>query len=150
VKLQKHLREFIGLMNSHGVEYVLVGGHAVAWHGYPRFTGDIDFFVRASGPNCERIVAVLKSFGFTDVDDLRSLLVQEGKVIQLGRPPNRVDLLTGVSGVSFEEASTGSLPIELDGLPVRMLGYDDLLRNKAASGRPKDLLDLEQLKKRRR
>jgi len=85
-------------MNSHGVEYVLAGGHAVAWHGYPPFTGDIDIFVRASGANCERIVAVLKSFGLTDVDDLRSLLVKERKVIQLGRPPNRIDLLTGVSG----------------------------------------------------
>src|SRR5262245_3713996 len=108
-------------MNSHDVEYVVVGGHAVAYHGYLRFTGAMDFFVKASTQNAERLIAVLQSFGFSDVADLQSTFVEAGKVIQLGRPPNRIDVLTGISGVTFEEAFGGSTETELDGLPVRMI-----------------------------
>jgi hypothetical protein len=136
-------------MNSHEVEYVLVGGHAVAYHGYPRFTGDMDFFVKASTPNAARVIAVLQSFGFSDVAALESTLVEAAKVIQLGRVPNRIDLLTGISGVTFEEALAGSVETELDGLPVRIIGFDHLIKNKTASGRPKDLLDLHELNKRK-
>jgi predicted nucleotidyltransferase len=146
VKLQKDLREFIELMNSHAVEYVIVGGHAVAYHGYPRFTGDIDFFVNASADNADRVTRVLNAFGF-DASALKTTLVEAGKIIQLGRPPNRIDLLTGISGVEFNEAFQNSVLTELDGLPVRMLGLESLLKNKAASGRPKDLVDFDQLKK---
>jgi predicted nucleotidyltransferase len=147
VKVQKDLREFIELMNSHGVDYVIVGGHAVAYHGYPRFTGDMDFFVRASAENAVRVTAVLHSFGFSDLSSIESTLLEAGKVIQLGRPPNRIDLLTGISGVRFDEALQDSVATELDGIPVRIIGFESLLRNKAASGRPKDLVDLDQLKK---
>ena len=150
MKIQRDLREFIESMNSHKVEYVLVGGHAVAYHGHPRFTGDIDFFVKASTPNAARVIAVLEAFGFANAADLESTLKETGKVVQLGRPPNRIDLLTGISGVTFDEALGGSVETQLDGLPVRMIGYDDLLKNKTASGRPKDLLDLSQLKSRRK
>ena len=92
MKIQRDLREFIALMNSHEVEYVLVGGHAVAYHGYPRFTGDMDFFVKASTPNAARVIAVLQSFGFSDVAALESTLVEAAKVIQLGRPKDLLDL----------------------------------------------------------
>ena len=149
MKIQRDLKEFIELMNSNGVEYVVVGGHAVAYHGYPRFTGDLDFFVRPAAENGARIIAVLRSFGFVDTADLESTLVEPGKVVQIGRPPNRIDLLTGISGVSFQEALATSVAAEIDGLPVRMIGFDSLLQNKSASGRPKDLADLEQLKKTR-
>jgi len=84
-----------------------------------------------------------------DTADLESTLVEPGKVVQIGRPPNRIDLLTGISGVSFQEALATSVAAEIDGLPVRMIGFDSLLQNKSASGRPKDLADLEQLKKTR-
>ena len=134
-------------MNSNGVEYVVVGGHAVAYHGYPRFTGDLDFFVRPAAENGARIIAVLRSFGFVDTADLEPTLVEPGKVVQIGRPPNRIDLLTGINGVSFQEALATSVVAEIDGLPVRMIGFECLLENKSASGRPKDLADLEQLKK---
>ena len=147
MKIQKDLREFIVLLNSHKVEYVIVGGHAVAYHGYPRFTGYIDFFVRASAANASKVITVLESFGFTDTADLAPTLIEVGKVFQLGRPPNRIDLLTGISGVTFDEAFTGSVETELDGLSVRMIGFDDLIKNKTASGRPKDIFDLQQLKK---
>jgi predicted nucleotidyltransferase len=147
VKLQKDLKEFIELMNSHEVNYVIVGGHAVAYHGYPRFTGDIDFFVKPSPENALRLIAVLHSFGFLDVAGVEAALVEVGKVIQLGRPPNRIDLLTGISGVDFDQAFEDSVATDIDGIPVRIIGLESLLKNKAASGRPKDQLDLDQLKK---
>lgn len=146
MKIQKDLREFIVLMNSHAVEYVIVGGHAVAYHGYPRFTGDMDFFVRASAENAGKLVAVLRDFGFSSASDLRPTLVENGKVVQLGRPPNRLDLLTGISGLGFDEALAGSVQTEMDGVPVRMIGFDELVKNKTASGRPKDLADVQQLR----
>jgi hypothetical protein len=134
-------------MNSHEVNYVIVGGHAVAYHGYPRFTGDIDFFVKPSPENALRLIAVLHSFGFLDVAGVEAALVEVGKVIQLGRPPNRIDLLTGISGVDFDQAFEDSVATDIDGIPVRIIGLESLLKNKAASGRPKDQLDLDQLKK---
>ena len=146
MKLPTDLKEFIELLNSNGVEYVVVGGHAVAWHGYPRYTGDFDFFVRPSSENAKRIVAVLQTFGFGDTDGLDSLLVEPGKVIQLGRPPNRIDILSGISAVSFEEALATSVAADLGGVTVRMLGLDALIENKTASGRPKDQIDVLQLK----
>jgi hypothetical protein len=147
VKIQKDLREFIALLNSHAVEYVIVGGHAVAYHGFPRFTGDMDFFVRASAPNAARVIAVLQAFGFKEMSGLELTLAEAGKVVQLGRPPNRIDLLTGISGVTFDEAFAGSVGTELDGLAVRMIGFAELVKNKSASARPKDIVDLQQLKK---
>jgi hypothetical protein len=146
VKLPTDLKEFIGLLNSNGVEYVVVGGHAVAYHGYPRYTGDFDFFVRPSSENAKRIVAVLQAFGFVDTAGLDSLLTETGKVIQLGRPPNRIDILSGISGVNFEEALATSVVAELDGLTVPMIGLNALIENKTATGRPKDQIDVLQLK----
>ena len=150
MKIQSDLKEFIALMNSNGVEYVVVGGHAVAYHGYPRFTGGLDFFVRPSAENAARIILVLRSFGFKDTADLEPVLLEPGKVIQIGRPPNRIDLLTGISGVDFDQTLATSAATELDGLPVRIIGFAALLENKNASGRAKDKADVEQLKKVRR
>ena len=149
MKIQRDLREFIALMNSHEAEYVIVGGHAVAYHGYPRFTGDIDFFVKPSTENARRILAVLQAFGFSEVAGLQSTLLEAGKVIQLGRPPNRIDLLTALSGVTFEEVVEGSVETQLDRLPVRMIGFNQLVKNKTASNRPKDALDVHELNKRK-
>jgi hypothetical protein len=102
--LQSDLSEFIGLLNSHKVEYVIVGGHAVAFHGHPRFTGDIDFFIRPTAENAERLLRVLDDFGFGSLGITAADLTEPGKVVQLGRPPNRVDILTSISGVDFESA----------------------------------------------
>lgn len=147
MKLQKDLREFIELLNSHGVEYLVVGGHAVAFHGYVRYTGDIDFLVRPTVENAARVVGVLESFGFTDVDQLAASLAEPEKVVQLGRPPNRIDLLTSVSGVDFDLAWQRAVPGELDGIPVRFPDLQVLLDNKRAAGRAKDLADVEELEK---
>lgn len=144
-KLAKDLREFIALLTSHGAEFVVVGGHAVAYHGYPRFTGDIDLFVRPSADNARSVLAALEDFGFGDVGIGLDDLTTPNRIIQLGVPPNRIDILTGISGPDFQAVWTGRVHDELDGLPVSYIGLTELLANKRASGRAKDLADLEAL-----
>ena len=143
--LSSDWREFIALLNSTSVEYLLVGGHAVAYHGYPRFTGDIDFFVSANPGNAERLERVLGAFGFGNVGIRREDFLEPNMVIQLGRPPNRIDLLTSIDGVRFDEAWLDRAWADIDGLAVPIIGKSDLIRNKTASGRPQDLADLDAL-----
>ena len=145
MKLHKDLKEFIELLNSHGVEYLIVGGHAVAYHGHPRYTGDIDFFVRPSRENAARVLGALDAFGFGQVGFNVDTFTEPEKVIQLGRPPNRIDLLTSISGVSFEDAWPSRVDAQLDGAPVWFIGKTALIANKRAAGRQKDLADLEEI-----
>jgi hypothetical protein len=147
VKLQKDLREFIELLNSAKVEYVIVGGHAVAYHGYPRFTGDIDFLVRPTANNAQSVIAVLQAFGFGAVGISADDFTREEHVVQLGLPPNRIDLLTSISGVTFDEVWSGRVRSDLDETPVSFIGKEQLLRNKRSTGRLKDLADAEQIEK---
>jgi hypothetical protein len=144
--LQSDLREFIGLLNSQKVEFLVVGGHAVAFHGHPRYTGDIDLLVRRTPTNAERILAAFAAFGFGNLGITDADLLRPGQVIQLGRPPNRIDILTSISGVEFESAWRSRVPARLDDQPVDFLGFADLIRNKEASGRMKDLSDVEKLR----
>lgn len=146
MKLQKDLREFIALLSSHGCEFVIVGGHAVAFHGHPRFTGDVDFLLRASDDNARRVLDVLRDFGFAELALTTADFTAPDRVVQLGRPPNRIDLLTSISGVDFEHAWDTRVSAELDGLRVDFLGLDALIANKLASGRPKDLADVVKLR----
>ena len=150
MKLNRDLREFIEWLNSHRVEYLVVGGHAVAFHGYPRYTGDIDFLLRRNDENAAKVVEALKSFGFPNPEQFREVLNEPDKIVQLGRPPNRIDLLTSASGLEFEDVWAASVEGELDGLPVRFPDLSSLLRNKRAAGRPKDLADADELDKRSR
>ena len=145
MKLGKDLREFIELLNSRRVDYIVVGGHAVAFHGHPRFTGDIDFLLRPSSENAERLIDAVKEFGFSEMHLSLDDFTRPNTVVQLGHPPNRIDLLTSISGVDFEEAWGSRIGGELDGLPVSFLGWDALLKNKRASGRDKDLADVSKL-----
>lgn len=140
------MSEFIGLLNSLKVECLVVGGHAVAFHGHPRFTGDIDFFIRATTENADRVLRALDAFGFGSIGITAADLTAPGQVVQLGRPPNRIDILTSISGVDFESAWASRAPAELDGHPVNFIGIDELLSNKLASGRPKDLADAAKLR----
>ena len=145
MKLAKDLKEFVELLNSTGVEYLIVGGYAVAFHGHPRYTGDIDVLVRRSPANADRIVRVLESFGFGSVGvDAQTFLTPE-TVVQLGRPPNRIDILTDISAVDFDSAWAAREDAKLDGVPVSMIGRRDLITNKRASGRPLDLADVDAL-----
>ena len=147
MKIPDDWREFIALMNSHGVEYLLVGGHAVGFHGHPRLTGDIDFFVRPTVENAAALASVLEEFGFEKTAELRKEFSKPDKIVQLGRPPFRIDLLTSISGVDFADAEAGCKAAVLDGVPVRVIGKEALLTNKRASGRPKDLVDVAELQK---
>jgi hypothetical protein len=145
MKLQKDLREFIELLNSTKVKYLLVGGHAVAFHGFPRFTGDIDFFIENSADNVQRVQTALVQFGFPAVAQDLSNPISPGTVIQLGRPPHRIDLLVSISGVSFEDAWDSLQFAPIDGFDIPVINKQLLLQNKRASGRPKDLEDVRQL-----
>lgn len=145
MKLSDDLSAFVGLLNEHEVEYVVVGGHAVAFHGYPRYTGDIDFLVRPEAANAQRIIDVLDAFGFGQAGLQTDDFLDLDAIVQLGRPPNRIDLLTSISGVSFDEVWNGRVAGELDGHAVTFIGRDALIRNKRASGRTKDLADIEEL-----
>lgn len=136
-------REFIELLNSHGVEYVIVGAWARSLHGVPRSTGDIDFFVRPSADNAARLVKVLERFGFGSAGVTSDDLQKTDSIIQLGIDPYRIDIITGISGVSFQEAWNERVIAELDGQLVSFLSRRHFRKNKQASGRPKDLADLE-------
>ena len=115
MKLQRDLKEFIGLLNSLAIDYVIVGGHAVAFHGHPRYTGDIDFLLRPTPANADRLLQALRAFGFSEIGLTSQDLVKPGNVVQIGHPPNRIDLLTSISGVSFDEVWTTRIETELDG-----------------------------------
>ena len=147
MKLQRDLREFIELLSSQGVEYVIVGGYAVAYHGHPRYTGDIDVLVRPSEDNAARVIGALVAFGFGSAGIDVSTLTTPEKIIQLGRPPNRIDLLTSITAVDFDEAWDSRVTAEIDGLTVPFVGREVLLKNKRATGRAKDLADVEELER---
>ena len=148
MKLQKDLHAFVELLNSRRVDYVVVGGHAVAFHGHPRFTGDIDFLVRPEPANAARLIEVLEAFGFGGIGVSAADFLTPGRVVQLGRVPNRIDLLTGITGVTIDEIWAGRVAGVLDDLPVQFIGKDALLKNKSATGRTKDLADAEALRRR--
>lgn len=144
-------RELIELLREHDVRYLIVGGEAVILHGHVRYTGDVDFFFSREDTNVTRLFAALKEFwdgevpGLHDADDLRPV----GTVVQFGVPPNRIDLINEVEGVDFDEAWQGRVECELvtetGSIPVPFIGLDDLIKNKRATGRPKDLDDLDYL-----
>lgn len=145
MKLEEDLREFVELLNALNVRYLVVGAFAVAYYGRPRYTGDIDFFIERSYDNAERLVQVIERFGFGDLNLSADDFLQEDQVVQLGISPNRVDLLTFLSGVSFDEAWATREHGEINGLKVPFISKEMLKRNKAASGRVQDLADLEHL-----
>lgn len=141
--LDKDLRELLELFRSNGVEFLVVGGHAVAYHGYPRLTDDLDLFVRPDQLNGERIIAALRAFGFGSLELTAADFEAEDRVIQLGRAPNRVDLLTKLYGVEFADAWRNRVAACLGTSDVWMIGRDELIRNKRATGRTQDLADAE-------
>ena len=145
MKLERDLKEFIELLNAHEVRYLVVGAHALAFHGRPRYTGDIDFFVDSSPENAQRINTALQEFGLIDIDLNAADFTTPDMVVQLGVEPNRVDIMTSISGVMFGEAWDSRAPGELDGLPVQFISKELLRRNKAAVARKQDLADLDYL-----
>jgi predicted nucleotidyltransferase len=147
MRLSRDLREFLELLNSRGVDYVVVGAHSLAFHGRPRYTGDLDILVRATPENAAKLVNLLNEFGFADSGFKESDFTEPGQLVQLGHAPNRIDLLTSITGVTTDEALATKMTAELDGIPVFILSKDALIRNKRAVGRPQDLADLDVLEK---
>jgi predicted nucleotidyltransferase len=146
MKLHHDIREFIELCLLQKVEFLLVGGYALAFHGAPRFTEDIDFMVLVSPDNADKLFHVLTEFGFGDVGITRDDFLEAGQVIQLGRAPHRIDILTGISGITWQEAWASRTQVDLDGLEIQVIGKAELIRNKQATGRPQDLADLARLR----
>ncbi|HUS35291.1 MAG TPA: hypothetical protein VM680_08075 [Verrucomicrobiae bacterium] len=147
MKLIRDLKEFIELLNSRRVEYVLVGGWAFGFHATPRYTGEIDFFLKCDAINAARLKEALQAFGFEDLPEFEDTFLQPDRILQFGVPPNRIDILTQISGVTFADAWSSRVHGEIDGLQVPIISRECLLRNKSAAGRPKDIADADALKK---
>ncbi len=143
--LPQDWRLFIESLNSNGVEYLIVGAVALAHHGFPRYTGDLDVLVRSSPENAKRLEAALQNFGFGRLGLGAADFVTSYRVVQLGVPPNRIDILTSITGVSFEEAWEGRAEVELGGVRMNFIGRHALIKNKRSIGRPQDQADLEAL-----
>ena len=145
LQLPADFKEFLSLLNTHRVDYLLVGGYAVVLHGYPRSTGDIDLWIRTSRGNAERVLRACRDFGF-DVPNLRLALFTEPKrMTRMGIPPLRIEILNSVSGLRFQDAWKRRVITLMDGLEVPAISLADLRTNKQAAGRAKDIADLENL-----
>jgi hypothetical protein len=142
--LNRDFKEFSELLNARSVEYLVVGGYALAAHGHPRYTGDIDFWVRPTTDNIERLLNALDDFGFGSLG-LTAADFAVDTIVQLGHPPSRIDLLTSIDGVSFDACFLRREQVELSGVQLSIIGLDDFKTNKRAAGRLKDLADLESL-----
>jgi Nucleotidyl transferase of unknown function (DUF2204) len=143
--LPEDWRAFIASLNSHGVEYVVVGAVAMAHHGLPRYTGDLDVLVRDSSENAQRLEVVLAELGFGGLNLKSSDFVNSYRVIQLGVAPNRIDLLSSLTGVSFDEVWAGRVEGVLGETRVNFIGREALILNKKRTGRAQDKADLEAL-----
>ncbi len=144
ITLPPDFKEFLKLLNRHGVEYLLIGGYAVGYHGYPRATNDMDIWIAVHPDNAERVVTVLRAFGF-DTPDLSIDLFLQDNIVRMGLPPMRIELLTTISGVQFAACYAERVTATFDGVIVDLISLPSLKVNKQASGRHKDLDDLEHL-----
>jgi hypothetical protein len=145
MEVQSDFKELLELFNKNGVEYLIVGAYALAMHGAPRYTGDIDILVEPTTINAERILAALNEFGFASLDLAVDDFNAPGKIVQLGVLPVRVDIITSITGVSWQDAYSNRVEGEYGDIRVYYLGRNQLIANKKALGRKKDLADLEAL-----
>ena len=145
--LPEDFKDFLKLLNSHKVEYLLIGGYAVGYHGYPRATADMDIWIGISKKNAQKLVFVLKEFGFDLPEIKEELFLQENKVLRMGNAPIRIELLTTISGVDFKTCYKDRVEDIIDGINIKIINLKNLKENKKASGRHKDLDDLDKLPK---
>ena len=145
IQLPIEFREFLKLLRSHQVRYLLVGGYAVGYYGYPRATADIDCWVACERPNAERVVQALVEFGFGVLELKPDLFLEDRRIVRLGHAPLRIEIMMSISGVEFEHCYASRREDVLDGIEVSIIGLECLKINKRASGRHKDLDDLEHL-----
>lgn len=145
MEVQPDFKDLLELFNEQKVEYLIVGAYALAYHGAPRFTGDIDLYVRPTSENAEKIIKALDAFGFASLGLTAEDFHDPHKVVQLGMPPVRIDLITSISGVHWDEAFSGKVSDYFGDVPVDYIGLKEYADNKRASGRKKDAADLEAL-----
>jgi hypothetical protein len=138
-------KEFIELLEKHQVKYLVVGGYAVGFHGYPRFTGDLDIWLQPDPENAIRILIAIRDFGFNFSNLNEKDFEVPGNVVQIGNPPLRIDLLTEIDGVQFEDAYAQRIEATIFNQKTNFISYNDLIKNKRATGRFKDLGDVENL-----
>jgi hypothetical protein len=145
MELDKDFNEFVELFLEHNVRFLIVGGYALAAHGLPRATGDLDAWVWINPENAQNIMRALNAFGFQNLSLTESDFSKEDSIIQLGYPPFRIDILTSIDGVAFDQAWEKKVVVELNGMNVPFIGRDDLITNKKAAGRPQDIADVSRL-----
>jgi hypothetical protein len=145
MEVQQDFRDLLALFNAHEVDYIIIGAHALAYHGAPRYTGDMDILVRPDSENAQRILCALDEFGFGSFGLTIKDFVNPHKVVQLGVAPVRVDIVTSISGVSWKEAADGRVQGTYGDVTVHYIGREEFIRNKRAVGRKKDQADLEAL-----
>jgi hypothetical protein len=143
--LTDDFREFLRLLNASRVDYLLVGGYAVGLHGYPRATIDLDVWVRATPGNAGRVVEALRAFGFDSLSIAPELFVNPRSIVRFGVPPFRIEIMTSIDGVVYDECRASAVEFDMNGLAVPTIALSDLRVNKRAAGRHKDLADLENL-----
>ena len=148
-RLDRNFADFLRLLNSRGVEYLVIGGYAVGYHGFVRATGDLDIFVRISPANAASLVQVFGDFGFSTPELKQDLFMEKGKIVRIGLPPIRIEVLNSISGIKFEDAYPRRIEESIDGVRMPFIDLESLLLNKTASGRLKDLADIEGLKKKK-
>ncbi|TYT74385.1 nucleotidyl transferase AbiEii/AbiGii toxin family protein [Desulfobotulus mexicanus] len=145
MEVQNDFKELLELFNAHNVQYLIVGGYALAYHGTPRYTGDIDLFVKSDSENASLILKALNDFGFGSAGLKTEDFTNKDNIVQLGYPPVRIDIITSISGVAWEDAYKSREKGKYGDVPVYYIGRDQYIINKRASGRKKDLADIEAL-----
>jgi hypothetical protein len=145
VHLDPDFREFVESFVANDVRFLIVGGYAVAAHGLPRYTGDLDAWIWVSPQNAESVLRSLEAFGFSGLGLTRDDFLKLDSVIQLGYPPYRIDILTSIEGVEFDDAWSRRVIVAIDDLDVPFIGRDDLVANKRAAGMPQDIADVARL-----
>lgn len=145
IRIPKDFRDFLKLLNLNEVEYLIVGGYAVGLYGYPRATGDIDIWISKSEKNAHKIIQVLNEFGFHQSELSTDFFKKDDQITRLGLPPLRIEIMTSISGLNFSECFPKKEIIEMDDIKINFLDFNNLLVNKKAAGRFKDLDDLEKL-----
>ena len=146
-QLPRDFAEFLSLFNKHKVDYLLIGGYAVGFYGYVRATNDVDVWIESSAENASKAEAAIREFGF-DVPSLSAeKLIEQGQITRMGHPPMRIEVLNSISGVEFRDAYARRFMVVIDDLQIPTISLADLLTNKRASGRTKDLADAEELEK---
>ena len=146
-KLPQDFRDFLKLLSEHHVDYLVIGGYAVAHYGYPRPTSDFDVWIAMNARNARAAVNALADFGFTDPSLTVDVLLQPQRILRMGHPPMRLEIMTSIDGVTFDDCYLRRNTVDLDGQAAQLISLSDLRINKAAAGRNKDLADLEQLPK---